>query len=1745
MASHRLNTPPLERCRTAPSVALAICCMLQLWFAAFFVVVDHSSLETARLVLSVRLMTPRSLAVPCTPLAFTTPTTTWTCSGPHTTRTGDASAASASPCSSAPPGSPATTSTLCVLLLVLHTASGDARYGVTDICRDDWSSICWDCRVRWPRLLPFVCCYLLLSPVAGLLLELLVLSSYDFFFLRMFVISYSPLHLLDLVASRCRLSYHGYLREVGGDGSVLGGVELEIAGVQEGPTPTQFFFWSSVSSGSRSPFEESAVQAIHFLQRLYGFVIHDFNYEGRSYQGAPEYQCRHCGAAFWWAERVKTTSSVSLRRVDYNLCCKGGKVYIPPFKKPPPFLDNLLRFDGDSCARRFVSKPGQRPSDRADIVVRVYNMKLNEYLDDIISGRAYGPVEAVLHTVEFQKRGLPHAHILIWLKRNDTEVSMPFIDSFVSAEIPDPNEDPLGFILVSEFMMHGPCGDLNDKCVCMQDGKCSKHFPKEFQQETTLDKDGFALYMRRDNGRRVFKNGKWLDNRWVVPYNLAMLKKYQGHMNVEWCNKAQVMKYLFKYVTKGPDFSKMYLERIRGKGVPIGTDGRPQVNEVREYLEARYICEYDAFWRIFGFIIHGHTPAVERLPVHLPGMNIIRFDDDADLTKISDSDFLRKTKLTEWFVANDQFPEARSLTYCDFPTEWTWDSEQRSWHRRGGGEKIGRIYYVQPNVGELYYLRMLLMIVKGATSYEDLKTYQGTTYLFFKEACAARGLLGDDTEWYHAFDEAVLWGFGARLRQLFVTMLLYCGVKNEKTFFERYWVDLADDLQYGIRLARQDPKYEVPIGQLRDMLLSELESVFLKNGARIADFNLPPRTTYEGVFHGNRLMQEEMAYDSDALAREAEVLVGRLNADQLSAYKKIVSSVLHQEPGFFFVSGFGGTGKTFLWSAIVSYLRGQKRIVLTVASSGVAALLLPGGRTAHSRFKIPLNIDKTSVCEIKRSTHLADLLRNTSLIIWDEALMTNRLCFEALDRSLRDVLSIDDPTLADLPFGGIVVVLGGDLRQILPVIEGGTRPQVVAATVTNSVLWRSVTVLHLTENMRLAVPGASVALQQEISLFSNWVLDLGEGKLPVVPRGDGADSNLVDIPADLLIQTEGDHIAAIISAVYTDFDSNFQDPLYLRQRVVLAPTNELAEAVNIRVLDMLPTEGREYLSSDSKSSPAGTANEQDLFYPPEVLNAIDVPNFPVHKLFLKEGAPIMLLRNLSQSTGLCNGTRLIVVELADRVIKAVIITVHVYVSRLWQHRGGTDVGPIKHTDIVFQDKEGTHMYGEIASNLVDQFIAKIKEGKIYELKRFLVTKMKNMYKPVEGDAMIRFGRYTTVSELDDNIMDYPLCTYALTPLDELPNPTDRPESFTDVLGIITGVSPISQFHSASRLAPSTKRVIYLSDLSGFETTLVLWGDRAIAFDSEEVLQIAKEKPVVAIFVGTLVKPFEGRKGLSGGAPCRWFINEDLPEITALSAQLQDKLPIVRNISLPGQTVAEISAQVDLETKTVKELVTLDIWQNKKTKFFCTAVLSKLSPGERWWFHACAGCNKGTVLCLLRYRLCYIASDGTEEVELVFFDNAARNLIGKTALGIIRSKVPAAMSVEDAIQFARTDQSTPREFASVVSRKYRFVVSVTTKSFDADAPPKPSYQVHRIELQHGKQPRSAALGRRPGLALASPTTSAGTSGLSPVGEDFVQGLLSADDNSASVAADTLGALASSNMPTPTVSILSLLTLTVDV
>ena len=200
----------------------------------------------------------------------------------------------------------------------------------------------------------------------------------------------------------------------------------------------------------------------------------------------------------------------------------------------------------------------------------------------------------------------------MWLVRDTTHPTPALVNEFISAEIPDPQRDPLAYALVAEHMMHGPCGPRHETSPCMKNGKCSKRFPKQYQSKTVVKDNSFAVYRRPNNERYIEKSNKKLDNGWVVPYNTFLLKKYQAHINVEWCNKGIFIKYLFKYVTKGVDRGKVYIQRVKS-GEPAPCDGQAKpVDEVKEYLDCRYTCDQDACWRIFGFDIHRNYPSVER-----------------------------------------------------------------------------------------------------------------------------------------------------------------------------------------------------------------------------------------------------------------------------------------------------------------------------------------------------------------------------------------------------------------------------------------------------------------------------------------------------------------------------------------------------------------------------------------------------------------------------------------------------------------------------------------------------------------------------------------------------------------------------------------------------------------------------------------------------------------------------------------------------------------------------------------------------------------------------------------------------------------------------------------------------------------------------------------------------------------------------------------------------------------------------
>lgn len=386
------------------------------------------------------------------------------------------------------------------------------------------------------------------------------------------------------------------------------------------------------------------------------------------------------------------------------------------------------------------------------------------------------------------------------------------IDDFISAEIPDKDTDPDLYRLVSDHMMHGPCGVDNPSCPCTTKGKCTKKIPNKFSDRTMTDSDGFPVYKRLDNGRFIKKSGVELHNGFVVGYNKFLLKTYQAHINVEWCNQAGSIKYLFKYINKGPD-------RVTATVCVDNNENQESTNaevkdEIKEYYDCRYLSACEATWRL-GYEVHYRYPPVERLPFHLQGQQQVVYDADADINDVLNKPSVASTKFLAWMECNKIDALARTLTYAEFPTKFVWKPENKIWQRRKQGFAVGRIHYVPPSLGEAYYLRVLLNKVKGPTSWEDIRTvsdrfydYQGKDdkiYDSYRDTCFALGLLDDDKEYIEAIKEGHRISFADSVRRLFVMLLTSNSIVRPDHVWNETWEYMSDDIEHQQRILFNNP----------------------------------------------------------------------------------------------------------------------------------------------------------------------------------------------------------------------------------------------------------------------------------------------------------------------------------------------------------------------------------------------------------------------------------------------------------------------------------------------------------------------------------------------------------------------------------------------------------------------------------------------------------------------------------------------------------------------------------------------------------------------------------------------------------------------------------------------------------------------------------------------------------------------------------------------------------------------------
>lgn len=876
---------------------------------------------------------------------------------------------------------------------------------------------------------------------------------------------------------------------------------------------------------------------------------------------------------------------------------------------------------------------GQSQTHRHDLTARVFRQKLKSLMDFIVKSHVFGRPICWMYSVEWQKRGLPHAHILIWMKE---KIRPDLIDDFISAEIPDPTIDPELHDIVTKNMIHGPCGIINPRSPCMDEGKCTKKYPRQLLQETITGIDGYPLYRRRsvhDGGQIItlnMQNGVIVDvdNRWVVPYCPLLSKTYKAHINVEFCNSVKSIKYICKYVTKGSDMAMFTV--------------RNENDEITNYQMARYISSNEAVWRIFGFPIHERHPSVVHLAVHLENGQRVYFT-AANIQQRATSP--PPTTLTAFFELCNSDMFAQTLLYAEVPAYYTWNASSKKFQRRKQGtavegwpnvyrsDALARVYTVHPQNDECFYLRMLLITVRGPTSFENIRTVNGQICATYREACQQLQLLENDTHWEATLQDASLTSHPKQIRALFAIILVTCFPAKPKELWQKFKNDMTEDILHRVRqttndvtIDYSDAMYNEALIELEDRCLAIVNKTLNQVGM------IAPNRSGNDAF--DRDLRRESDYDATALSALLAEKLPQLQLQQRTVYNTITAAIRNQTGGLYFLDAPGGTGKTFVISLILAKVRSQNEIALAIASSGIAATLLDGGRTAHSALKLPLNLHTTEhpMCNVKKNSGMGKVLKKCKMIVWDECTMAHKKSLEALDRLLQDLRNNTQP------FGGALILLAGDFRQTLPVIPRSTAADELNACLKFSSLWRHVKVFKLAINMR-------VQLQRDTTAdrFSKQLLDLGNGKMTVDDT-----TKCITLPNDFCTLALNEQ--ELINCVFPQIERNYRNQQWLRERALLAPKNAEVDSINNIILNRIDGNIVTYNSIDTV-----TNAEDVVHYPIEFLNSIDVPGFPPHRLQLKIGVPIILLRNIDPPR-LCNGTRLAVKKLNNNLIESTIIT---------------------------------------------------------------------------------------------------------------------------------------------------------------------------------------------------------------------------------------------------------------------------------------------------------------------------------------------------------------------------------------------------------------------------------------------------------------------------------------------------------
>ena len=912
-------------------------------------------------------------------------------------------------------------------------------------------------------------------------------------------------------------------------------------------------------------------------------------------------------------------------------------------------------------------------------MARVFRKKLADLEKDLRCGKIFGTQMCYIQRVtEFQKRGMPHAHISLRLgpakddkSKKSIKITAQLVDDWVSTRLFYHEECPLW---ISEYAsQNDESQETLDHCFNRRDCTCVAHElgrkvkktmchtkcdPVRCQREDGTCKRGYPKLAGVDVSQRTWcdARGYWHSKRlyasdaYVVAYNRALLLRYDAHINVEVSGTVKIICYLKKYMTKLPDCSRTSVKKVlRNPG-----------QELMDWQKLRHTSVCEACMRMRDIDLNNSSIGCTQIFAHKPGEHSVRWwskEDDQEAPRCAASKsesfllryFWRNRRLRHLtfeqyfslYVLQDHQPGGKRIFYADTPSrdcDVKFAAERTTTH-------VARIEFCFTKDPELRALRSLLR-VKSAYSFKNLRRVDGVLYPTFVDAAEACGLYTDREdaecvieeminpnieEWKLArLNETVqvpFLGEPNMLRRTFV-MLIIAGA-SAINIFEKYWQYLGIDLPFG------DQQQEISNDVRKHLLLTEISLLLFKERLTLEDVGLPE------IEDQLDIKAEEQKRYPQAILQHLASKFDVLNKSQKDVVKSVENALTNTNTErLFFLEGKPGRGKTFVTNVIAARQRLKGNIVAICSPSAKGAIQYMGALTAHKTFGAPVfdgEPDGPLMPLFSKNHRNARFLQLAHLIIIDEAPMMHRCIFDMIDRFLREIMGVDEP------FGGKVIPCSGDFGQLSPVTFMPGRESALAVSIKTHPSF------ELFKRLKLKYMWRSAA-DRPFTKFTNRLAD-GNQK-------DGIFD--IDVPACIHMSTNEKECLSRylkdgldLSLVTDSPESIMNTQLY--QSAIIAYTNEDVNAYNEIVAKHV------FEKLELKESWVFTAFERPSegecnIATPEAMEALEESGVPSHSLALFPMALTSLMRNFLPSRGLVNGALLLPISRTKNTIEVINVT---------------------------------------------------------------------------------------------------------------------------------------------------------------------------------------------------------------------------------------------------------------------------------------------------------------------------------------------------------------------------------------------------------------------------------------------------------------------------------------------------------